>query len=127
MRAGWVSAFGRRKGCGLGMHTRPARMHRPPIGLTDHPGQWHHFQELFTCVGTPLPAAVHMREHLSQQLLTCHVNTSLSSCSHGLFDFLNTCFDPFRIKIGVPDMKVTQKSVHNLCFEPNERLFGGHT
>ena len=65
-----------------------------------------------------------MREHLFQQLFTCHVNTCLSSCSHGLFDGLNTCFDPFRIKIGVPDMKVTQKSVHNLCFEPNERLFG---
>ena len=59
-----------------------------------------------------------MCEHLFQQLFTCHVNTCLSSCSHGLFDCLNTCFDPFRIKIGVPDMKVTQKSVHNLCFEP---------
>ena len=51
-----------------------------------------------------------MREHLFQQLFTCHVNTCLSSCSHGLFDCFNTCFDPFLIKIGVPDMKVRPKN-----------------
>ena len=49
-----------------------------------------------------------MRGHLSQQLFTWHVNTM--AC----LTVSTTCFDPFLIKIGDPDMKVSQKSVHNL-------------
>ena len=67
------------------------------------------------------------------QLLWLVVEVVRSSCTAGTLvpgyhgTMVHTLvLTPLSIKIVVPDEKVTQKSVHNPCFEPNEQPFGGH-